>query len=279
MKKWFLGFLGLIVGALFFHLTYLYLDSDFTMRDFQHASLLTQRECKGISQKEVFQAISQPFFYCGRGQQMTAFESQDHQYVIKFFNPRKFVEKKWFSDVRRLRRLCSLKWISTAYFKKAQRINDLMDRYQMGFDELKSETALVYVHLNPATTLNHKIHLTDRSGKEHVVSLESIPFVIQRKGVLALSCINQLIQEGKMDEVRERISQLQALFSSRIQKGFTDLLQTLHNNYVFIETRAVQIDLGTLRKDPSLDPEKEMQRILAGMVDRNPQLTSLLSNK
>ncbi len=201
---------------------------------------------------------------------MTAFESLDHQYVIKFFNPRETVEKKWFSRFKKIAPLCSLKWIFNAYFKKTERINSLMDFYQTGFNELKEEAALVYVHLSASTVLDKKLHVVDKSGTEREIDLKSSPFVLQRKGDLVLGELNRLLKEGKTEVLKKRFVQLYDLFSSRAQKGFSDPFQMLEKNYVFIEARAVQIDLGRMERDLGLNAEEEVQKIFSRLETRYP---------
>src|SRR5436305_1286591 len=90
------GFLA-VIGVMIGHLFYLYHHREFGPSDFRHPSLLglkgqTSEEMK----KEASQLLNQRFSYLGNGSQVTAFESEDRRYVIKFFNPRNAIKESWF---------------------------------------------------------------------------------------------------------------------------------------------------------------------------------------
>src|SRR5579863_4478815 len=101
---------GLIGG----HLVYLYNHREFSPPDFRHPSILKleSQAPDALAKQKASQILEQKFTYLGSGTQMTAFESADHQYVIKFFNPRNTIKKSWFHHYSRLREMSSWKWIT-----------------------------------------------------------------------------------------------------------------------------------------------------------------------
>src|ERR1043165_955934 len=116
MRKWLLIFVlaaaavGVISAA---HLLYLYTHSDFRPSDFYFdGNLISDISVPAALKEEAKKILDQKFFYLGHGNQMTAYESEDHQYVIKFFNPRPVIREKKWKKIETWRRLCSLKWIS-----------------------------------------------------------------------------------------------------------------------------------------------------------------------
>ena len=271
MKKWILfplSFLLMIPALILGHLLYLYTHLEFTVDDFQVPFLLESQESSFLDEKEmegVNRVLNQRYSYLACGKQMTAFESADHRYVIKFFNPRPVLKKRWFRDSKKWRRFSSLKWISNAYFKRKERLTKLYQRYQMGFEELKEEAGLVFVHLKPSTSLLSKMHLVDKGGKSHQIDLDTYPFVLQKKATLVTCQLDLFIRERNFEGIKRSIEQLRTLFLSRAKKGFTDRIQTLHNNYGFVDELAVQIDLGRIRKDESVQkmPEQEFEKVFS----------------
>lgn len=285
VRSVFLPTVTLVVGAIA-HFGYLYTHCEFQPNDFYHPKLVNQTafplSVDASLKAQAREVLNQQFIYMGRGRQMTAYVSADGQYVIKFFNPRTFLRKKWFYDRKKLRRMVSLKWLSKAYFKRQDRLARLSKRYQLAFDELKEESGLIYVHLSPASQLHTLLQLTDKAGARCSLDLNGVPFVLQKKSQLVLSQLDALMQKRDFKEIKEKIGQLYTLFSLRALKGYTDRVQTLHNNYGFIGDRAIQIDLGgiyhdyTIAKDPKADIQRIMERIARTLFKRYPGSSSLL---
>ena len=96
-----LGILGLMGG----HLVYLYNHREFSPPAFRHPNILKaeDRAPDDATKQKIAQILEQKFTYLGSGTQMTAYESADHQYVIKFFNPRNTIKESWFHHYSRLR--------------------------------------------------------------------------------------------------------------------------------------------------------------------------------
>lgn len=285
-----LRLLGIGLAALLFipacHLGYLYTHCEFSPPDFKHKSLVLHTQPTtppdAAHLQHVQEILSQKFHYLGRGRQMTAFESADHQYVIKFFNPRTFIKKKWFSDISRLRRMVSLKWLSRAYFKREARLKRLSHRHQIALDGMAEDAGLIYAHLNPGTALATHLTCEDKEGRLHDLPLEHVPFILQKKSNLIFSHLQELLQEGEIEKAQERVREVYALFESRAHKGFTDRIQTLHNNYGFTSDGAIQIDVGGIMRDPLIakNPTSEIQRVFANitpsLLKRFPELHSVI---
>lgn len=265
------------------HVLYLYNHREFGIKDFHHPLVLSVSSSiypEAKVKEEASKILNQRFTYLSYGGQMTVYESEDQKYVIKFFNPRSVIKENWFHKFDKIRRFNSLKWITNTYFRQKLRLQKYFLRYEMAFKDLKEETGLVYVHLDPSTMLSQTIEVVDKEGKLHHVSLEAYPFVLQKKVELTMHHFNRLLKEGKNDEARESMRQIYQLFLSRAEKGYTDRLQTLDKNYGFFEGKAVQLDVGRIRK-VKMDEEKinrEMKRIIGNITPSlvYPELTPVL---
>lgn len=265
------------------HVLYLYTHREFGPKDFHHpfvlglASVLCPDE---QVKKQASEILNQRFTYLSYGGQMTVYESEDHQYVVKFFNPRYVLKKHWFQQIDKWRRFNSLKWITNTYFRKKDRLQKYFHRYAMAFQDLKEETGLVYVHLDPSTCLSQKLHLVDKAGSEHHIALDNCPFVLQKKVELTVHYFNRLLREGAHEQARQSVQQIYQLFLSRAQKGYTDRIQTLHKNYGFFQGRAIQLDVGRIEKMENLDLLPEMERIVSNitpsLAKSFPQLAPIL---
>jgi hypothetical protein len=253
------------IGALT-HLGYLYFHQECGPKDFSYSYPLSSDDplpIDSLEKEQVKQILSQHFTYLGRGKQMTAFLSADDQYVIKFFNPRGFVRDTWFQDWHKCKRLISMKWISHAYLKRKARLRVLADRHRMAFSDLRKECGLLYIHVNESTKLELKITVTDKDQNEVVMNLLECPFVLQKKATIATDYLDTLLEEGQIQACEHAVMQIADLFFTRAIKGYTDRIQTLHNNYGFHNGDAVQIDFGRITKSPTDQPihKEELARI------------------
>ncbi len=267
MKKIFYACVGLLTTlaiALSGHLIHLYLHPAFNPTEFKRA-LVHEVDVPEQEVSQIMPVLDQPFTYLGLGKQMTAYESADHKYVLKFFNPRVPVEARTFQSFKKLMTLCSMKWFSRAYFKRSERLRELFERYAMAFREIREETGLVYVHLSPKSAVDQFVEICDEDGKSYRINLKDSPFVLQKKAELAGARLYRLRSEGNEQGFNEAIRQLEELFAIRASKGITDRIQTLHNNYGFLEGRAIQIDVGRISFNEKVqaDPAEEVDRILA----------------
>ncbi|HUD01508.1 MAG TPA: hypothetical protein VMR37_04225 [Rhabdochlamydiaceae bacterium] len=266
------------------HVLYLYTHREFGPKDFYHPFILGLKGSISPEEplkRQASEILNQKFTYLNHGGQMTVYESQDKKYVLKFFNPRTVIKRDWFYRFDKLRRLNSLKWITNTYFRKKARMKRFFLRYEMSFQDLRDETGLVYVHLDPSTCLSRGVDVVDKEGSLHRIELDAYPFVLQKKVELTMNHLDRLLKNGDVEGAKKSVEQIYDLFLSRAQKGYTDRLQTLYKNYGFFEGRAVQLDIGRIRKDPDIAKNlvPEMERIIshiAPSLEPYPQLAPVL---
>lgn len=264
-KKWLLFIFIFPVALHVFSLFFLHFGENFHARDFAHGfeqSYATP--VSGLTFSQLDPILSQPFHYLGLGKQMMAFESQDGKYVIKFFNPMRPLQKKWYLQWRCWKHYSSLKWMKRERTQKKIRLQKLFKRHQLAYEHFKEETGLIFVHLHPSPQVIHCLHVTDARGKKHVLSLEETPFVLQEKAVLVLPYLQQLLAQNQKEKAKQAVNNLRDLFNKRVQVGITDRIQTMENNYGFVGEKPIQIDVGRIVFDPQLsaNPTAEYLRIL-----------------
>jgi hypothetical protein len=232
---------------------------EFGPSDFCHPSILKRESSNPdlASKQFASEILKQQFSYLGCGGQVTAYESADHKYVLKFFNPRR------------------------SLFNKRKLLERHFMRYTMSLKDLKEETGVIYNHFDPSTVLQQTVEVIGKEGRLHSIPLEAYPFVLQKKVELALPYLENLVKEGKIEEAKEATRQLYALFASRAQKGYRDHMQNLTNNFGFFEGKAIQLDPGRIRKDAAIaqNPHREIARVIANIkpyLSNYPVLTDVL---
>ncbi len=289
MKKWIfllLFFLPVsIIAVVGGQLLYLYTHKEFKPNEFRCS--LARQEAVDVTpisrheKEQVQKILAQPFSYLGLGKQMTAYESRDHQYVLKFFNPRSRMKEKWFHDYKKLKFFCTMKWFSSAYFNREKRLLKLFQRHADAFKDIREEAGLVYVHLNRSTALNQTVEVVDKDGSCFLVHLKDTPFVLQRKAELVGARLRALVEQNDEKGLQDAYDQITELFTIRAHKGITDRIQTLHNNYGFVGSKAIQIDVGRISYSEAVqsNPHEEVEKVMSNVRKANPCLNKRLSSR
>jgi hypothetical protein len=242
------------------YLAQLYLHPASEPKDFSFSYPLASDEVFSVGEtkkEDITPYLNQPFYYLGAGKQMTAFESKDKTIVIKFFNHRRFIRRSWFTRWSTMKRVLSMKWISSNYLNRRQRLERLAKTQYQAYQDLQRESGILYVHVNKATKIGSSVILFDDRGQKHTIDLCRAPFVLQKKATLALDCMAQAYADHDLRTFVNLVESLADLFIARASKGYTDRIQTLHNNYGFIEGKAIQLDVGRLIRLPDDENRKE----------------------
>ncbi len=267
-----LGIIGLMAG----HLVYLYNHREFSPPDFCHPFILKLegQVPDDATKKQISGILQQKFTYLGSGTQVVAFESADHQYVIKFFNPRNTIKENWFHRFSRMRQMSSPGWITKTYFGKEERLLTFFNCHRLAFRDLREESGLIYLHFDRSSCLAQTINVVDRDGKEYVVDLDRCPFILQKKVEIASTYLEDQLARGNLQEAEEGVRQIYQLFLARAQKGYSDHRQSLSKNYGFAEGRAIQLDIGRIKQEEHVKkmPLKDVERIVANLTSQLPPL-------
>ena len=202
--------------------------------------------------------FSQKFTFLGRGTESYAFISEDQKTVLKFINMEHLTPKKWVAYL-------PLPFLHSYRVRKVdqreKRLKETFGTCRMAYEELKTETGLIFIHLNKTKTLNKTLTIVDKKGKEHAVDLDSAVFIVQEKAELFYSRIKKLIQEGKSADVPRAVQSILDFIGLRCQRGYFDEDKGIRYNYGFVGDRIIQIDIGRLRKKESNEDQVERARI------------------
>jgi hypothetical protein len=229
------------------------------------------RKLSRLEAQEVQQALSQPYRYLGSGGQCITFASWDDKYVIKFFKQKKFAPPDWIEHFP-LPFLVS--WLrEKKVLKRAEKRNTVFSAFKLSFDSLSNETGLLYVHLNPTDYLKKTLRLCDPQGRNHLLDLDKLEFVVQRKAELAYTAIDSLIAAERMEEAKQAIDQLLTLQAAIHKKGFRNRDPNFRHNYGFVGNQVILIDVGRVVKtDHPLPHHFNTSRLRSYLDDHHPEL-------
>ncbi len=213
--------------------------------------------------------FEQPFIYLDKGAQNFVFESQDQNYVLKFYRfPSRLRRFSWVSHPFGF--LVPSKTLKAETHSQS-RVQFAYNSYFLAHHYLKQETGVEYIHLNPSSDLGQKIHLRDRTGRVYQLPADNIGFVVQKKGKPFLPLLSSAIENDQTDTAQQMIKSLLQLIVSRCSKGITDLDNMDNDNYGWAENQAIHLDIGRFvqneeMKKPSIC-HQEVIRVTSPLAD------------
>ena len=231
-------------------------------------------------EEHVARALSQPYKYLGSGGQCFSFVSSDEKYVIKFFKQKAFALPIWMNDFPFP---FLIKWLQEKKtIKRKEKRHRVFNAFGLSFDFLPSETGLLYVHLNRTIHLKKTLSFCDAMGKTHLLNLDKLEFVIQKKADLAYSVLDSLMEKGNFEGAKLAIDQLLLLNIKLYQKGFRNRDPNFRSNCGFIDGQAIVIDVGRIIESKEIKEPKNYQKELSQIIPkfrlylskRHPELLS-----
>ncbi len=213
-------------------------------------------------QKELEQALSQPYYYYGWGGQVYVFFSEDGKYTLKFLKQRLF-RRPWLLNHLPLPKLLH-RFRDKRNWKRKDKFERDFFSYKVSFDEMQKESGLLYCHLNQTHDLNNTLEIIDRLGIHHFLELDRFDFLLQRKAERVVERLKRL--ESDPEALQETFREILTLTKRCIDKGYYNRDPFIPHNCGFVGNQAIQIDVGRFLKRPYIQTEegqkKELARIL-----------------
>jgi|SRR6185436_15204178 len=180
--------------------------------------------------------LNQKFKYLAVGSQSYAFVSEDEKYVVKFFIMKHQIPR--LSDL----------WNPEQVEVRKQNLLSIFNAHKLAYDELKTDTGLIYIHLNKSHDLQTRLQIVDRVGRTFFIDLDQTEFVIQEKAELIFTRLKKLLNQGDKEKMQQCIQSTLALVKRRIAKRITDHDKAVKHNYGFVGDRPIQLDIGRIEK-------------------------------
>jgi hypothetical protein len=224
-----------------FHLNEIRPTRDFP---FQTVQTVSKEE-----QQKLHMIFSQPFYYLSEGDRCYVFESQDHEYVLKFFKMKNLTPKYWLNYI-------PLPWLEKLRIYKVggreRARQETFGGFKIAFEEFRHQTGLLFVHLFQTNWLKTRVRVKDAEQRTHLIALDSVPFVLQKKAVLLCDYVDHLIQNKKEKEAVGSLLLVLDLIKERSQRGLSGDETKIELDYGFIGDKPVYMDVGHMLHDESL---------------------------
>ncbi len=193
-------------------------------------------------QKKLDKILSQNFIFFAKGSHAYLFLSEDHKYILKLLKQDTLRPKSWLAYIP-----ASFNPYYHEHRQKLRKQKKMFSAYKTAYTELKEETGLIYMHINPTRTLNRKITLCDKHDKQHTIDLDKTSFYLQKKARLIYPRISELMRLGDIEHAKNIISSVFQLIEYLGKKGVIDNTPTLYKNFGLINDKAVHIDIRKLK--------------------------------
>ncbi len=198
---------------------------------------------------EVRNALNQSYHYLGRGHQCYAFESADGQYVLKLPRYDRYTIPFWL----RASRFPFLENVREALQEdKEKRLQFTLNSFHIAFDELKKETALLYLHLDRTESFRLSTEVVDRIGRSYRLNLDRTAFILQRKKPLMMPAFKLALASGNRVEAKEILEAFLEVIAVRARKGIFNKDPSFLRNFGY-DGEGVQIDIGSFYRKKDVD--------------------------
>ncbi len=211
-----------------------------------------------IDEEKTFnEAINQPFYYLGEGGQSYVFRSEDQKYVLKFFKFHRFRAPWFVSYLPSLAFFDEIKEKSIS--KREKRLVKVLRGHQVAYEYIRNEAGLAFVQLTPDNS-EKKVLIFDKKGKEKLVDLGRMPFILQEKGEPLNVVFSRLLDQGLVEAMKEKIDRIFAFYLGNYRKGVMDEDHGIMHNLGFLGDRPIHLDAGEFIQDERIK-QKELIEI------------------
>ncbi len=190
---------------------------------------------------------SETLTFIGAGKQFYAFETADHQYVVKFM---KFSRRRPLPWLEKIPFPFFLECWKTDYLKeRAKRLSNLEYSSNLAFKHLSKEAALVFY------PLQKNLILIDKLGISHSIDRSQTKYLVQRKAASFTSYF-----EKNPSQAHGLILSYIQTITSQCQKGICNLDPVIERNYGVVDHQVILMDIGSLLAHAKLNNLIGLQR-------------------
>lgn len=208
--------------------------------------------------------------YLTKGGQVYVFESADGKWVVKFM--KYHLERPALISLLKGALLNFNTFEETIEIRKQQRLA-LFEGNLLAKTYYPEGSGLLYLHFNPTHSLWGFTTLVDKEGSEHLVNLDAIPFIIQKKATPFAAEIAALAATGNQEKISTHCNALLAFIDRLHDLGFVDKDYGVYKNFALSEGQFIHLDMGKLvQYSAPLDPDKRK----AELKEINRRLTAWL---
>lgn len=193
--------------------------------------------------------LKQPLRFLGVGSQCFAFVSKDDQYVIK---------------------ICKAPRYKNPQKKEADFLS-----YLLAFQQIPTQSQMIFLHLNPTETLQIPLKILDPLGLPHFLKADHLSFYIQKKLTPFRDYLEPILPTLSILQARNIVDELLELCAASCKKPI-QVRDIQLKNIGRQEGKFFWMDPGRIRKKNALPSFEEQKKEFSRLSSRlKPFLTAL----
>jgi hypothetical protein len=202
---------------------------------------------------QAYALLDQPFHFLSCGGTSFVFLGEDGKTVLKLFkhqhlNARHFFSKFRFPGVFDACRVLKIQKLEKRHLHKRKPF--FFKSCTIAYEQLKQETGLIFLTLQPDTHFKRRVKLIDAWGIPHYLDLSRTEFALQKKAELLFPFLQAKIHDKEQSQAV--LDSLITLIRNRCKKEIGDRDPNLQINFGVIDGKAVEFDLGSYFINPEL---------------------------
>lgn len=202
-----------------------------------------QWQASSLNGEELKEILAKPFHFLDSGGQCYAFLSEDKQVVLKFFKMHHLRQYPWLKKIP-LPPLLQ-KWKNQFLLHQKEKLSRVFSSCAIAWNELKEETGLIGVNLNPNPELSClQVEIIDKLGIHHHLDLSRTPFVLQYRADNAFQRLRFHLNRLEIESAKQVVEEIVQFMKIRLQKGIKDLDPAPRRNMGLFKGKAIAIDIG-----------------------------------
>jgi hypothetical protein len=219
--------------------------------------------------EQVAHLLNQEFRFLGSGNQSFAFVSADGAIVLKLIKSRSF---QWEDLYLFLPAMGPLKKKQARIaLKHQEKVARALNGFAIASEKDAEHCGIIYAQLAPSLK-PFFIQVKDKAGRIHKLNLARCVFALQKKAVPLGQVLAAHLDKGELDQAREKLVQLFAMFAEELAAGIYDNDHNIIHNTGFTEEGPIRIDFGKLTIHCDMAQEEciqsELNKISEERIDK-----------
>lgn len=229
------------------------------LHDIAHSRPWKVNPLTADERNELDAILNQEFTYLAKGHQSYVFLSADGKYVIKFLKFQRYCLNPYYAQIP------LPKWLDEKREKRRQfkqaKLERLFNSWTIGYNTLKEQTGIVYLHLNQTDDLKKILRIKDKVGFTHKVDLDHVVFQLQKRTDMLGTRIEQLMSSGQVESAKKVLDHLVQMYLEQFRLGISDQDFNPLRNTGVVDLQTMAIDPGQLVWDDRVKLP-EVQKVL-----------------
>jgi hypothetical protein len=134
--------------------------------------------------------------------------------------------------------------------RKKRKLLGVFEGYRVAYAFDKEESGLIFIQLNVAPdNPKRSVTIRDKIGWRHVIALQDVVFVLQKKGQTLRSVMTDLLDRDEQEVAKKRIGQILEMYVTEYNKGIYDRDHGVMHNTGFVGDTPFHLDIGKLTQN------------------------------